>query len=183
MKATDITMCVNHDCILNKKCHRHEAEPEEYYQSYASFSGGKDCEYFWDMGKGTPDETPNTNPETPKERIYEEITGKLYREGEISELVSSDKLAQYLSELERRIESMEILEEEKQRIHNEFPDTDKGIKGYKSALQDMAEEKDREKLKQEIISALEKERTAKYGLIERERDKFIDKLLETIKNL
>ena len=78
MKANDIIMCQNHDCILNKKCHRHEAEPEEYYQSYASFSGGKDCEYFWDMGKGTPDETPNTNPEypqvkTPKEEFIENV--------------------------------------------------------------------------------------------------------------
>ena len=68
----DIGMCQNHDCILKKKCHRHEAEPEEYYQSYASFSGGTD------ITKGTPDETPNTNPEypqvkTPKEEFIENV--------------------------------------------------------------------------------------------------------------
>lgn len=44
----DITMCDNKECNKKETCYRYTAKPHEYWQSYCTFMGGKDCEYYWD---------------------------------------------------------------------------------------------------------------------------------------
>lgn len=44
----DISMCLNHDCPLAKKCYRHEATTSDW-QSYDNFEGGEDCRGYWPM--------------------------------------------------------------------------------------------------------------------------------------
>lgn len=47
---SDISMCINEDCTLKKKCHRYTAPVNEFYQTYAEFKQDQDgtCEDFWD---------------------------------------------------------------------------------------------------------------------------------------
>lgn len=50
----DITMCANDECPLASQCYRHEAEPNEYKQSYAVFEPiticfTVYCHHFWRM--------------------------------------------------------------------------------------------------------------------------------------
>ena len=33
----DITMCSRDDCPINKQCYRHEANPDDHWQSYSNF--------------------------------------------------------------------------------------------------------------------------------------------------
>lgn len=48
--SNDITMCSNEDCPLKKKCYRHEATPNPYWQSYSDFQPiGNTCDGFWEI--------------------------------------------------------------------------------------------------------------------------------------
>ena len=60
----DITLCMNKNCPLKKRCGRFMGEPDNLWQSFANFqpftffqystTGGPDvpkteCDYFWDI--------------------------------------------------------------------------------------------------------------------------------------
>lgn len=54
----DITMCMNDGCPLAGSCYRHEAKPNEYWQSFAMFeyqltSEGTLCDNFIEAYKTT----------------------------------------------------------------------------------------------------------------------------------
>lgn len=44
----DISMCVNRECELRTQCFRYRAKPSDW-QTYSSFDGGQDCEYFMEI--------------------------------------------------------------------------------------------------------------------------------------
>ena len=47
----DMTMCLNEDCKMKRKCYRHEAKPASPQQPYARFVPEDDgeCEHFLKM--------------------------------------------------------------------------------------------------------------------------------------
>ena len=44
----DISLCLNDECPFRKTCYRHEADPNEFYQSYHPYAPGVDgiCEDY-----------------------------------------------------------------------------------------------------------------------------------------
>ena len=50
----DISMCMNEDCEMEKKCYRFTARPNPYRQAYCYFKpveGASGCEHFWPLPK------------------------------------------------------------------------------------------------------------------------------------
>ena len=50
----DISICMNTSCPHNSTCHRYNAEPSEFWQSYSDFKPDPDsdeCKHYWAMEK------------------------------------------------------------------------------------------------------------------------------------
>lgn len=48
---SDISMCLNEECLARNVCHRYTAEPNEYqwYSDYQPKEGEEKCEKFWPL--------------------------------------------------------------------------------------------------------------------------------------
>lgn len=46
---SDITMCINHDCVKRAECYRYRVSPNKYRQAYAEFKTCPDNEYKFHM--------------------------------------------------------------------------------------------------------------------------------------
>lgn len=62
---SDITQCLNKDCILKEMCFRFTAKANEFWQSYSNFTpkeenGVTTCEYFWDNQENKRKNTKRT---------------------------------------------------------------------------------------------------------------------------
>ena len=51
----DITLCMNENCPIRKRCGRFMGEPDNLWQSFANYqpntqvSGEIECDYYWDI--------------------------------------------------------------------------------------------------------------------------------------
>lgn len=112
----DITMCKDEKCPLKKSCYRHEAEADEYWQSFFSESPrllDDSCEYYWPPRWS---EVFRLENQIKKFRLFERweksgLLGKVPNESKLSLCMFLDEVTTYIKEnpdLEERYPAMMI---------------------------------------------------------------------------